>query len=127
MATDNRPLSPHLQVYKFQLTMFVSVLQRITGGALALGLLVFTYWLGSAAYGPEAYAQAQTVLSSWIGYLLIFGFSFALNFHVCNGIRHLCWDIGWGYEKPQVKASTNAVVAGAVVLTALTWIIGLAV
>lgn len=127
MATDTRPLSPHLQVYKFQLTMFISVLQRITGGFLALGLLVFAYWLAAAAYGPEAYARAQAVLGSWIGYLAVFGFSVALFFHLCNGIRHLFWDIGWGYENKQVRASSLAVVAGTVVLTALSWIIGLAI
>lgn len=127
MATDSRPLSPHLQVYKFQLTMFISVLQRITGGFLALGLLVFAYWLAAAAYGPEAYVRAQAVLGSWIGYLAVFGFSVALFFHLCNGIRHLFWDIGWGYENEQVRASSLAVVAGTVVLTALSWFIGLAI
>ena len=125
MTPGNRPLSPHLQVYKFKVTMAVSVLQRITGSGLAVGLLVFAYWLGAAAYGPEAYATAQAFLTSWFGYLLLFGFTVALSFHLCNGIRHLFWDIGWGFEMETTTASSLAIIVGTVVLTALTWFIGL--
>ena len=125
MTPGNRPLSPHLQVYKFRITMAVSVLQRITGSGLGVGLLVFAYWLGAAAYGPDAYATAQAFLTSWIGYLLLFGFTVALSFHLCNGIRHLFWDIGWGFEMETTTATSVAIVVGTVVLTALTWIIGL--
>ena len=105
--------------------MAVSILQRITGSGLAVGLLVFTYWLGAAAYGPDAYATAQAFLTSWFGYLLLFGFTVALYFHLCNGIRHLFWDIGWGYEMETTTASSVAILVGTVVLTTLTWIIGL--
>ncbi|MDP6788405.1 MAG: succinate dehydrogenase, cytochrome b556 subunit [Rhodospirillales bacterium] len=125
MIPGNRPLSPHLQVYKFKITMAVSILQRITGSGLAVGLLVFTYWLAAAAYGPDAYATAQAFLTSWIGYLLLLGFTVALYFHLCNGIRHLFWDIGWGFEMEATTASSVAIIVGTVVLTALTWIIGL--
>ncbi|MDP7650883.1 MAG: succinate dehydrogenase, cytochrome b556 subunit [Rhodospirillales bacterium] len=125
MIPGNRPLSPHLQVYKFRITMAVSILQRITGSGLAVGLLVFTYWLAAAAYGPDAYATAQALLTSWIGMLLLLGFTIALYFHLCNGIRHLFWDIGWGYEMETTTASSVAIIVGTVVLTALTWIIGL--
>ncbi len=125
MIPGNRPLSPHLQVYKFRITMAVSILQRITGSGLAVGLLVFTYWLAAAAYGPDAYATALALLTSWIGYLLLLGFTVALYFHLCNGIRHLFWDIGWGYEMETTTASSVAIIVGTVVLTALTWIIGL--
>jgi succinate dehydrogenase / fumarate reductase cytochrome b subunit len=125
MTPGNRPLSPHLQVYKFRLTMAVSILQRITGSGLAVGLLIFTYWLGAAAYGPEAYATAQAFLTSWFGCLLLFGFTVALYFHLCNGIRHLFWDIGWGFKMETTTASSVAILVGTVVLTALTWIIGL--
>ena len=123
MTTANRPLSPHLQVYKFQLTMAVSVSQRITGSGLAVGLIVFAYWLGPAAYGPEAYATAQAFLTSWFGYLLLIGFTFAGAFHLCNGIRHLFWDIGWGFDMETTKASSTAIVVATPVLTALTWVI----
>ena len=105
--------------------MAVSILQRITGSGLAVGLLVFTYWLGAAAHGPDAYATAQAFLTSWFGYLLLFGFTVAIYFHLCNGIRHLFWDIGWGFEMETTTASSVAILVGTVVLTALTWIIGL--
>ena len=124
MTPGNRPLSPHLQVYKFKITMAVSILHRITGSGLAVGLLVLAYWLGAAAYGPDAYATAQAFLTSWIGYLLLFGFTVAFSFHLCNGIRHLFWDIGWGFEIETTTATSVAVLVGTVVLTALTWIIG---
>jgi succinate dehydrogenase / fumarate reductase, cytochrome b subunit len=123
MTTANRPLSPHLQIYKFQLTMAVSVLQRITGSGLAVGLIVFAYWLGAAAYGPETYATAQAFLSSWFGTLLLVGFTAAGWQHLQNGIRHLFWDIGWGFDMETTKASSTAIVVGTVVLTALTWIL----
>ncbi len=125
MIPGNRPLSPHLQVYKFKITMAVSILQRITGSGLAVGLLVFTYWLAAAAYGPDAYATAQAFLTSWIGYLLLLGFTVALYFHLCNGIRHLFWDIGWGFEMEATTASSVAIIVGTVVLTAIIWFIGL--
>ncbi|MBT3307804.1 MAG: succinate dehydrogenase, cytochrome b556 subunit [Alphaproteobacteria bacterium] len=125
MIPGNRPLSPHLQVYKFRITMAVSILQRITGSGLAVGLLVFTYWLAAAAYGPDAYATAQAFLTSWFGMLLLLGFTIALYFHLCNGIRHLFWDIGWGFEMETTTASSVAIIVGTVVLTALTWFIGL--
>ncbi len=123
MTTANRPLSPHLQIYKFQLTMAVSVLQRITGSGLAVGLMVFAYWLGAAAYGPEAYATAQAFLTSWFGYLLLVGFSAAGWFHLLNGVRHLFWDIGWGFDMATTRATSTAIVVGTVVLTALTWVL----
>ena len=125
MIPGDRPLSPHLQVYKFNITMAISVLHRITGFGLAVGLLVFAYWLGAAAYGPSAYATAQAFLTSWIGYPLLFGFTVALSFHFCSGIRHLFWDIGWGFEMETTTATSVAIVVGTAVLTALTWVIGL--
>ena len=125
MTPGNRPLSPHLQVYKFNITMAASILQRITGSGLAVGLVVFAYWLGAAAYGPDAYATAQAFLTSWIGYVLLFGFTVALSFHICGGIRHLFWDIGWGFELETTNATSVAIIVGTVVLTALVWFIGL--
>jgi succinate dehydrogenase / fumarate reductase cytochrome b subunit len=126
MATRKRPLSPHLSVYKGQISSVVSVMQRITGGGLAVGLGFFVYWLGAAAYGPDAYATAQWFLTTWFGYLCLFGFSVSMYFHLCNGIRHLVWDIGWGFEIHQVTAGGIAVLAGTVILTAITWAVALA-
>ena len=126
MATTDRPLSPHLQVYRPQLTSVLSILHRMTGGALAVGTLVLVYWLVAAASGPEAYAVAQDWIGSWIGYLVLFGWSWALFYHLCNGIRHLAWDIGWGFELPTVAATGWTVVAASGAMTVFAWILGLA-
>lgn len=125
MAVTNRPLSPHLQVYKPQLTSVLSITHRATGVALALGLLLLVYWLLALAAGPESFAGARALLSSWIGRIVLFGFSFALFYHLCNGIRHLFWDAGLGFELKAVYASGWAVVAVSVALTALAWVIAL--
>ena len=126
MATTDRPLSPHLQVYRPQLTSVLSILHRMTGGALAVGTLVLVYWLVAAASGPEAYAVAQDWIGSWIGYLVLFGWSWALFYHLCNGVRHLAWDIGWGFELPTVAATGWTVVAASGAMTVFAWILGLA-
>ncbi len=122
MATDRRPLSPHLQVYKPQLTSVLSITHRATGVVLVVGTLLLTYWLAAAAMGPEAYAQAQTVLGSKLGLLALFLWTWALFYHLCNGIRHLFWDAGYGFEIPTVYKSGKAVVIASVVLTLMLWI-----
>jgi succinate dehydrogenase / fumarate reductase, cytochrome b subunit len=122
MVPGNRPLSPHAQIYKFQLTMLVSVFQRITGAFLGAGLLGFAYWLAAAAYGPEAYATALAILGSGFSLLIMFGITVALSFHMCNGIRHLIWDLGWGFDMKNVTFGSVTVLVGTVVLTALTWL-----
>lgn len=123
MTTGNRPLSPHLQVYRPQLTSILSIIHRMTGVALAVGALLFTYWLTSAAYGPEAFARAQAFMGSWFGNLILFGWTFALFYHLCNGIRHMAWDVGFGYEISQVNRSGIVMVVIAVTLTAVTWVL----
>jgi succinate dehydrogenase / fumarate reductase, cytochrome b subunit len=125
MTTRNRPLSPHLQVYKLPLLALMSITHRITGVALVLGTLLLAYWLAAAAYGPAAYARAVSLIGSPIGMLLLFGWSAALFFHLSNGIRHLFWDTGWGYELPQAYKSGRIVLVSTAVLTVLAWIIGL--
>lgn len=125
MANPNRPLSPHLQVYRLPLTALMSISHRITGIGLTLGTLLLTWWIAAAAYGPEAYAQVQGFLSSWIGLVLLLGFSFALYFHLCNGIRHLIWDAGRSFELEQVRRADFTVLIGAAALTALTWVMAL--
>jgi succinate dehydrogenase / fumarate reductase cytochrome b subunit len=122
MANGNRPLSPHLQVYRPQITSILSIIHRLTGVALAFGALLLVYWLTAAAYGPEAFGRAQWFLASWFGRLVLFGFSLALFYHLSNGVRHLFWDIGMGFEMERLRLTGWAVVVAAVVLTFATWI-----
>ncbi len=127
MKSTTRPLSPHLQIYSFKLHMAMSIFHRITGVALVVGTLLLVYWLVAAANGPEAYADAAGFLGSWFGLLLIFGWSVALFYHLCNGIRHLMWDAGQGFEIEQIRKSGIVVLAATAVLTVLAWILGLAI
>ena len=125
MATQERPLSPHLQVYRPQLTSVMSILHRGTGIVLALGALVFAGWLVAAATGAGAFAAYSALLGSVPGKVALFGFSACLVYHLLNGIRHLAWDAGHGYEIPRAYASGYAVAVLAVVLTAVLWYFGL--
>ncbi len=127
MAQAERPLSPHLEIYKPQLTMVLSITHRFTGVGLAVGTLFLTWWLIAAAMGPEAYAFTQWIYGTWLGYLVLFGFSVSLFYHLCNGIRHLFWDVGLGYEMETVYRSGWSVVAATAVLTFAAWVIGLGV
>src|SRR4051794_41969866 len=96
MRQAGRPLSPHLQIYKPQITSVLSISHRITGLALTVGTLLLVWWLLAAAAGPAAYAQAQAFIGSWPGTLLLIGWAYALFFYLCNGIRHLLWGAGHG-------------------------------
>lgn len=125
MTSSNRPLSPHLQIYRLPLVSVLSITHRITGVALSAGTLLLVIWLGSAAYGPDAYDIVSDLLGSWIGLLILFGFSLAFYYHLCNGIRHLVWDIGLGFELTTVRQTNRVVILGTLILTALTWYIGL--
>ena len=125
MAASNRPLSPHLQIYRPQMTSVLSILHRITGVALGLGGLLLVYWVVAAAAGPDRFAVAQALIGSWFGYLVLFGFSVALFFHLANGIRHLFWDAGYGFELRSAYASGIVVLAATVVLTSIAWFAGL--
>lgn len=117
----SRPLSPHLQVYRWQLPMAMSIFHRMTGVALAVGSLVLLYWLVAAASGPEAYARAQGLLGSVVGKLLLAGWTWAFFYHLCNGVRHLFWDAGKGFEIKRAYASGYVVIGCSFVLTALVW------
>lgn len=121
MKQIERPLSPHLSVYKPQITSVLSILNRITGIALSIGLLVLTYWLVSIAGGSESYADMKDLLGGFFGKLLIFGWSFAFFYHLCNGIRHLYWDTGRGFEPEQVTRSGIITIVATVVLTLIAW------
>lgn len=121
MATNkSRPLSPHLQVYRPQITSVLSITHRATGVVLFVGALLLTFWLTAATYGPEMFGTAQAILGSWIGQLVLWGIVFSLWYHLGNGIRHLAWDAGWGFELPVLRKTGVAVVVFAVVLTVLT-------
>lgn len=122
-----RPLSPHLQIYRPQITWVPSIMHRIAGVALAVGTLLLVAWLVGAATSDAAFAAVRGFIGSPIGYILMIGWTLALFFHLCNGIRHLAWDAGYGFELPSVHASGWTVVVAACVLTALAWIIGLVV
>ncbi len=95
-----RPLSPHLQVYRPQITSTLSIFHRITGIALSAGTLLMTAWLVSAATSPDAFYTVQAFMFSWIGMLMLFGWTVALFYHLFNGIRHLAWDAGYGFDGP---------------------------
>ncbi len=123
MANVERPLSPHLQIYRWPVTMATSILHRATGCALAAGTLLLTWWLVAAAAGPDYYAMVQSILGSILGRLVLLGFSWALFYHLLNGIRHLFWDAGHGYSLPVANKSGWAVIIGSVVLTVLAWIL----
>ena len=125
MSSDPRPLSPHLQVYRWQLTSVMSILHRVSGVALTGGALLLVWWLVAAAAGPGAYAQVQWFIGSWLGLLLLFVWTAALFYHLCNGLRHLWWDAGQGFELPSVYASGWIVAAATGVLTVVSWIVGL--
>jgi succinate dehydrogenase / fumarate reductase cytochrome b subunit len=126
MATENRPLSPHLQIYKPQLTSVLSILHRITGVALAIGTLLLVWWLIAAAAGPGAYDSAQSFIGSILGRLLLLGWTFALFYHLANGIRHLLWDAGWGFELSTAYTTGWLVVIVSIVLTVVSWLGGYA-
>ena len=121
--TSNRPLSPHLQVYKPQLTSVLSILHRITGAALAVGTLLVTYWLSALAGGPETFASANAVLGSVLGKFVLFFWSWALFYHLSNGIRHLVWDTGFGFDLPTVYLSGKIMVGTSFALTVLLWLV----
>lgn len=127
MESRNRPLSPHIQIYQPQITSVLSITHRITGVALSVGTLLLVWWLVAAASGPEAYARVQGFAGSWFGYLLLFAWSISLFYHLCNGIRHLFWDAGYGFELPTAYASGWAVIAATAVLTLVAWIAALVV
>ena len=126
MPTRNRPLSPHLQVYRPQLTSILSIAHRLTGVALAVGTFLFVWWLVAAASGPEAYATVQGFLGSFIGRLMLFGWTLALFYHLANGIRHLFWDAGFLLELKGAYASGWLVLLASVVLTLVAWAWGYA-
>lgn len=116
-----RPLSPHLQVYKPQLTSFSSILHRITGLSLTIGLLMMAWWLVSAAIGPEAYGTFMEISSMPLLKILYVGWTLAFFYHLANGIRHLFWDIGFLFKLKNAYAAGYFVLLFTVAMTGITW------
>ena len=121
MSNAGRPLSPHLSIFRWPITMALSILHRVTGVALAVGLLVFASWLMAASGSADYYEIIAGLLGSPPGKLLLIGWSAAFFLHLANGIRHLIWDAGYGFEKSQASSSGWFVVVITVVLTAAFW------
>lgn len=119
--SDHRPLSPHLQIYKPQITSVLSILHRISGAALAFGMALPVAWLWSAAYHAECYEKISAFAGSRLGVILLIGWTLAFYFHLGNGIRHLFWDAGYGYENKTVTATGVLAVLFALGMTAATW------
>lgn len=120
-----RPLSPHLQVYRPQLTSMLSILHRATGIALSVGALYLATWVMYAASSPKAYALFQGFNVSIVGRIVLGGWLFSAFFHMCNGIRHLFWDAGYGFELKDAYRSGWIVVGVSLVATAASWVVGL--
>jgi succinate dehydrogenase / fumarate reductase, cytochrome b subunit len=125
MAAKQRPLSPHLQVYKPQITTVLSIMHRGAGVVNAIGGLLLAAWLVCVASNPECFAWCQTLLSSMLGKFALFIFSASLIYHLLNGIRHLLWDIGWGMDISTVERTGVFVITLAVLLTALLWFVAM--
>ncbi|MBI3198398.1 MAG: succinate dehydrogenase, cytochrome b556 subunit [Rhodospirillales bacterium] len=121
----HRPLSPHLQVYRPQLTSVLSILHRATGIALSVGALYLATWVIYAAASPKAYALFQGFNTSIAGRIVLGGWLFCAFYHLCNGIRHLFWDAGYGFELKDAYRSGWIVVAVSLIATAVSWIVGL--
>jgi len=116
----SRPLSPHLQIYKPQITSILSIFHRLTGISLSIGSFIIVAWIVSLSMGVESYSYFMSVVDNWFIQTIIFGFAFALFYHFSNGIRHLFWDAGLGFELKSVYVSGSIVVLNAIILTSLT-------
>jgi len=123
-ATRQRPLSPHLTIYKPPITMTMSIVHRITGGALYFGTLLVALWLIAAATSEDLFNLVNGFFGSWFGRLVLFGYTWALLHHMLGGIRHLIWDTITGLEKHTASKMAWATVIGSVTLTLLVWIAG---
>ena len=123
MSNEGRPLSPHLSVYRWPISMTLSILHRMTGVALSIGLIALVVWLEAIALGASSYESLSGWMHSGIGQLLLLGWCFSFFFHLSNGVRHLFWDAGRGFEKSQVTASSWMVIVAAFVLTGSYWLV----
>ena len=123
MSNSDRPLSPHLSIYRWPITMTLSILHRATGVAMSVGLVVLAYWLLAVSSGSAEYASFTALMSTLVGQLLLIGWSFAFFYHFANGVRHLVWDTGHVFEKHQANASALLVLTLSIGMTAMYWIL----
>jgi succinate dehydrogenase cytochrome b subunit len=126
-ARIERPLSPHLQVYRWTLTMALSIVHRATGVALYFGTLLLAWWLIAAASGPTAYANVQAFTSSFLGRLIVFGYTWALLHHLFSGLRHFVWDLGYGFKASERETLTWGALIAGIATTVLIWIAAYAI
>ena len=122
-APAARPLSPHLSVYRPMLTMMMSIAHRITGGALYAGTLLLAWWLMAASGDAATFATVAGLMNSWVGRLVLFGFTWALFHHLLGGVRHFIWDMGKGMENPEREYLAQGTLGGGLALSLLTWAI----
>ncbi|UCA45532.1 succinate dehydrogenase, cytochrome b556 subunit [Pseudochrobactrum sp. XF203] len=123
IVKSQRPLSPHLSIYKPAITMTTSIIHRITGGALYFGTVLLAVWLISAAVSEDCFNFVNGLFGSWIGRLVLFGYTWALMQHLAGGIRHFIWDMGAGLEKHTASKMAWATVVFSVVATILIWVV----
>lgn len=121
-SQSNRPLSPHLQIYRWQISMLTSIAHRASGIVLSVGSIFLAIWLIAAANGPDAYAAVNGLAASWFGQLIMFLWSFALFYHLCNGVRHLVWDVGVGLDLETARLTGFVAIGVAAALTIFVWI-----
>ncbi len=124
MSNRKHPTSPHLQIYRLPLTALLSITHRITGVILSFGILLLVWILAAAAFNPEYYNAMLPHLENWYGQVFMIGLIFALYLHFCNGVRHLFWDAGYGFELETVDLTAKLAIAVAILLTAITWLVG---
>ena len=122
-----RPLSPHLQVYRPQLSSVLSIMNRVTGLAASVGTLLLVWWLAAAASGPAAFEHVQWFIGTPVGLFMLFGWTASLMYHFWGGLRHLAWDAGWGYELDRFHLTGWLTIGATVVSTVLIWVAGLLV
>lgn len=124
-ARAARPLSPHLQIYSPLINMMMSIVHRITGAALYFGSALFAWWLVSAAIGPDYFAYVSSWLNTWPGWIVLFGYTWALIHHALGGVRHFIWDTVHGFDLKTIDLLSWGSLAGSITLTLLVWAIGL--
>lgn len=118
-----RPLSPHLQIYKPQLTSILSILHRATGVTLSMGSIILVSWIIALTLGEETYVIYTKIINHWFSHLVLMGFTFGVFYHLSNGIRHLFWDAGYGYGLREAYISGSLVIFSSLLLTGMTWLL----
>lgn len=127
MSERKRPTSPHITIYKNPITSYLSMGHRVAGVFLSVGMLLLIYWLVALAGGKESFATAQAIFGSFIGQLIMFGFSFAFFYYFCTAVRHIVWDFGYGFEMKTAEKTGIIALGASIVMTILFWIILLSV